>query len=199
MSEGKMGEDPNKSAIMKRVRGKVAMERLEGRLVEIKKKQKSFTLTVLGVNALIWLTLLAITRDVDKTNKVYTNTFQYQAVAWCCWFMLPYFLRVEAKQDVGIAMGHDTVDLMDKLDEAVESRLKRVDELMTKLDNAVSDAEKGHHPLFEKAKKAMQDEMKKLRESIEKARTNTEEELGAALDEGEREAAEIEGGKPKDS
>lgn len=186
-------QELNKSAIMKRSRGKAAMERLEQRLLEIRGTQRKFTAQVMGINALIYVVLLIwFHGDTTRTNQVYTNTFQYQAVAWCCWFMLPYFLRVEAKQDVGLAMGHDTVDLMDKLDDAVESRLKRADDLMDSLDQMAKEARRGEGELV----KVFKDEMKQLRDSIEKKKEETEGELSEALDEGERAAAAIEqGGK----
>lgn len=117
-----------------RSRGVAAMEALSLRLIEIRRIQKRFTVQVLVINAAIYAALLLCTGSTDAANKVYTNTFQYQAVAWCCWFMLPYFLRAEAKQEAGMAMGRDSVDVLEKVDGAIESRLERVDRLLTDLE-----------------------------------------------------------------
>lgn len=182
-----MSDAPN------RTRGQEAMERLSNRLLEIRLLQKRFTIQVLLGTALWWCLLFVWTRDFQRTNFVFTNTFQYLAVAWCCWFMYPYFLRVEAKQDVSLAMGHDSVDIMAKVDAALEKRLERVDRIMERIERAVEQADKGEHPLV----KVFREEMEKLRLEVRQAKEATERELDEALEEGEREAAEVAGDPQK--
>jgi hypothetical protein len=162
------------------------MERLNRRLTEIRKIQKTLTAQVLCFNMILYVCLLLwFHGNTDSANKVYTNTFQYQAVAWCCWFMLPYFLRVEAKQDMGVAMGMDTVDLMDKIDDAIASRLKSVDDLFTRVGQAIDQTEKGDHPLIVNLKGYVTDEMEKLRAEIRGQRGAVDDEIAQALDEGQ--------------
>jgi hypothetical protein len=159
-----------------RSRGQAALEKLQVEIVRIKGIQKRFTLQVLGINALIYLgILLWMKGDVARTNSVFTNLFQYQAVAWCCWFMLPYFLRVEAKQDAGMAMAHDSVDLLSKVDEALEPRLARLDAIFDRIEKAVDQAEAGEHPLakklaldIQKAGDTIRDEVAELRKAFTK-------------------------------
>ena len=131
----------------KRIRGKEAMKALSGRLVQIKGIRWKFTVIALIANVAIYFILLAVFQgDFDKTVRVYTNSFQYQAVGYVAWFMFPYFLRMEAKQDVGMAMAHDTVDLMDKIDEAIETRLQRVDDLLSYGEKIIGADRKGISP-----------------------------------------------------
>ncbi|MGI0148225.1 MAG: hypothetical protein ACREDF_01655 [Thermoplasmata archaeon] len=146
-----MNDPLDQSQEIKRTRGQIALEKLQDEIVRIKGVQKKFTLQVLGLNGLIYCAILLFMKgDVSRTNNVFTNLFQYQAVAWCCWFMLPYFLRVEAKQDAGMAMAHDSVDLLSKVDEALEPRLERLDALFEKIEKLVDQAEKGEHPLLKR-------------------------------------------------
>jgi len=144
-----------------RLRGGEAMKQLSQRLVEIRGTQKRFTVQVLFVNAVIYAALLALTRSFDAANKLYTNSFQYQAVAWCCWFMLPYFLRVEAKQDAGMAMAHDSVDILEKVDIAIDSRLERFDRILQRFD----DASRGEG-VIASLKSEFKEEMRLLREEV---------------------------------
>lgn len=176
----------------KRIRGKEAMKALSGRLVQIKGIRWKFTVVALIANVAIYFILLAVFRgDFDKTVRVYTNSFQYQAVGYVAWFMFPYFLRMEAKQDVGMAMAHDTVDLMDKIDEAIETRLQRVDDLLTLARKSFEQIEKGSHPILLDLKKYASEELEKLRQEIRVQKASAEQELSSALDEGEREAVEL--------
>lgn len=176
----------------KRIRGKEAMKGLSGRLVQIKATRMRVTIGALVINAAIYFILLAAFKgDTDKTVRVYTNSFQYQCVAWVAYFMLPYFLRMEAKQDVGMAMGHDSVDLMDKIDEAVAARTERVDEILAMAKKSFEQVEKGSHPILEDLKKYAREELDKLREEIRVQKASAEQELSSALDEGEREAVEL--------
>jgi hypothetical protein len=159
-----------------RTRGQLAMEKLQVEIVRIKHVQKKFTLHILGLNALIYAGILVFMKfDVSRTNNVFTNLFQYQAVAWCCWFMLPYFLRVEAKQDAGMAMAHDSVDLLSKVDQALEPRLVRLDTIFDRIEKAVDQAEAGEHPLakklsldFQEAAGTIRDEVAALRVALTK-------------------------------
>jgi hypothetical protein len=181
----------------KRLRGKQAMNALSARLVQIKAIRWKFTLIALVANIVIYFVLLAIFQgDFDKTVRVYTNSFQYQAVGYVAWFMFPYFLRMEAKQDVGMAMGHDSVDLMDKIDEAVASRTARVDEILSMAKKSFDQIEKGSHPILEDLKKYAREELDKLREEIRVQKASAEQELSSALDEGERVAAAAGNGHP---
>jgi hypothetical protein len=180
--------DQNKEE--KRLRGKQAMNALSARLVQIKAIRWKFTFIALVANVLIYFVLLAMFKgDFDKTVRVYTNSFQYQAVGYVAWFMFPYFLRMEAKQDVGMAMGHDSVDLMDKIDEAVAARTARVDEILAMAKKSFEEIEKGSHPVLENLKKYAREELEKLRQEIRAQKSSAERELTEALEEGEREAA----------
>jgi hypothetical protein len=174
----------------KRVRGKEAMKALSGRLVQIKAIRWKFTVIAMIANVVIYFVLLAVFQgDFDKTVRVYTNSFQYQAVGYVAWFMFPYFLRMEAKQDVGMAMAHDTVDLMDKIDEALASRLQRVDEILSMARKSFEQIEKGSHPMIADLKKYATEELEKLRQEIRIQKESADTELSEALDEGERIAA----------
>lgn len=170
-----------------RTRGQEAMERLSIRLSEIAKMQKRFTLQVLLGTAVWWILLFVWTQDFQRTNFVFTNTFQYLAVAWACWFMYPYFMRVEAKQDVALAMGHDSVDLMAKIDSSVERRLERVDQILDLIERSVNRVDKGDHTLI----RVFREEMEALRREIRTGREEAERGIELALEEGEREAAKI--------
>lgn len=182
----------------KRIRGKEAMDRLVGQLARIKKTRTTVTIGALAINALIYFGLLALFKgDTDKTVRVYTNSFQYQCVAWVAWFMLPYFLRMEAKQDVGMAMGHDSVDLMDKIDEAVATRTARFDEILSMTKAELEQIKAGSHPILEDLKKCAREELDKLRQEIRGQKSSTERELSEALEEGEREAAAAGNGHPE--
>ena len=182
----------------KRLRGKQAMNALSARLVEIKSIRWKFTFIALVANVAIYFVLLAIFKgDFDKTVRVYTNSFQYQAVGYVAWFMFPYFLRMEAKQDVGMAMGHDSVDLMDKIDEAVAARTARVDEILSMTKAELEQIKAGSHPILEDLKKCAREELDKLRQEIRGQKSSTERELSEALEEGEREAAAAGNGHPE--
>jgi hypothetical protein len=169
----------------KRTRGQEAMSRLEGRLLAIKRMQVRFTAQVMIGTAIWWAILYAWTADFQRTNFVFTNTFQYLAVAWACWFMYPYFMRVEAKQDVALAMGHDSVDLMAKMDAAIEQRAERFDKLMTRMETMMAQSEKGEGALANRFETMFRDEMEKLRAEIRNERGRTDSEIAAALEEGE--------------
>jgi hypothetical protein len=147
--------------------------------------QVRFTVQVLGGTALWWAILYFSTRDVQRTNFLFTNTFQYLAVAWCCWFMYPYFLRVEAKQDVALAMGHDSVDLMAKMDEAIERRGERFDRLMTRMERLMEESEQGKGVLANRFETMFRHEMDLLRKEIRDERGRVDDEIGTALEEGE--------------
>jgi hypothetical protein len=125
-----------------RSRGKVALEALQARLDKIVTSSRRFTGAVLGGVMLWWVILFICTRDVAKANYLFTNSFQFLAVAWCCWFMYPYFLRVEAKQDVSLAMGHDSVDVLDRLNRTIDERIQRVDLILGRLDSMTAEAER---------------------------------------------------------
>lgn len=149
-----------------RSRGKVALERLDARLVEIRAVQRRFTAVVLFGFA-IWYGVILVwfKGDVAKANFTFTNSFQFMAVAWCCWFMLPYFLRMEAKQDVGLAMGHDSVDVLDKIDLAIEARVQKLDDLLARADKALSP---GLGDKISETLDAVRDDMKAIRRRIER-------------------------------
>ena len=169
----------------RRTRGQEAMARLTDRLREISSMQKRFTAWVLCGTALWWLTLFLYTRNTQQTNFIFTNTFQYLAVAWCCWFMYPYFMRVEAKQDVALAMGHDSVDIMAKMDEAIEARAERFDRLLARIEKLTEETEQGKGALANRFETMFKDEMEKLRAEIRNERERADNEIGDALAEGE--------------
>lgn len=88
---------------------------LEGRILKIRSTRLRFTLQVLIGNA-VWYGLLVLSlRDLQKANYVFTNTFQFLAVAWCCWFMLPYFLRMEVKTDLGLQQGREVAATLSRV------------------------------------------------------------------------------------
>lgn len=168
-----------------RTRGQEAMDRLDSRLRAIKRMQVRFTAWVLVGTALWWVTLFLYTRNTQATNFMFTNTFQYLAVAWCCWFMYPYFMRVEAKQDVALAMGHDSVDLMAKMDDAIEQRGERFDKLMTRMERIMEETEQGKGALATRFETMFRREMRLLRQEIRDERGRVDNEIGEALEEGE--------------
>lgn len=154
-----------------RSRGKGALDHLEERLKEIRRYRIRFSLQVLGVNALIYACILTYTRDIQRTNFLYTSLFQYQCVVYICWWMLPYFLRVEAKQDVSLAMGHDSVDILDKIDSSIETRLAKLDRILERADRVSASIDAGDHALVAEARaslKEMRDHMKAIRARVER-------------------------------
>ena len=171
---------------LKRTRGQAAMDELAVRVKEIGRKVVRFTLIVMAANAALYIALLLwFHLDVDKTNKAYTNSFQFQCVSWICMYMYGYFMRVEAKQDVALAMGHDSVDLMAKMDDAIEKRAERFDRLMTRFESLLEQSEKGEGALAGRFETIFRDEMEKLRAEIRNERGNADAEIAKALEEGE--------------
>lgn len=170
------------------------MERLELRLAEINKIKVRITTQVLSVNALFYVVLLICSKgNVDTANKVFTSSIQYQAVAWTCWFMLPYFLRMEAKSDVSLAMGHDSVDILGRVDSALEERFERIDRLLEKTEKFTSRLnEEGLKTLEEKADKFLQ-ELRYIRLEISKTGTGVRQGMEDAMNEGEVVAALVRG------
>ena len=97
--------------------------------------------------------------------------------------LLKMGLAVDMSRE-GLYIGKKTADVADKIDGALDSRLKRVDGTLDSLDTLVADVKKGEGPLV----KVFKDEMEKLRAEIRGSRVAVDDELGQALDEGEREA-----------
>lgn len=155
-----------------RSRGKLALEQLGVRLWEIKRYQARFSLCVLAGLGLWYVALVLWYRgDTAKANYVFTNSFQFLCVAWVCFFMLPYFLRVEAKQDVALAMGHDSVDVLDQIDSAIETRLAKLDRILERADRVSLAIDAGDHPLVAEARTAlreMRDHMAAIRGRVER-------------------------------
>lgn len=183
---------PGTSAEAKRSRGKAALELLDARLVQIRRYQVKFSVCVL-VGTAIWYVLLLVwfKGDTARANHTFTNSFQFLCVAYVCWFMVPYFLRVEAKQDVGLAMGHDSVDIMAKVDGAIEARAERADRFFARGERLLGQLEGGKGPLVEKLRAIAREAAAEVRKEIAGAKGRTENELEKALAEGEAEAARI--------
>jgi len=169
----------------------VALENLTKRLAAIKRLQVKFTVYTLAFTAAWYFVLLFWMRDVQRANFAFTSTFQYLVVAWTCWVMYPYFLRVEAKQDAAIAIGHDSVDILAKVDAALDSRLERFDKMMGRIEKMTDSAEEGKHPVLDRFERIFKGEMEKLRAEIRAERGAVEDELGGALAEGEAAAADV--------
>lgn len=159
----------------KRSRGKAALDHLDFRIREIRRTQVKFSFIVLsGIAVWYGVLVLAYRGDTAKANYVFTNSFQFLAVAWCCWFMLPYFLRVEAKQDVSIAMGHDSVDVLDKIDSSTEPKLEKFGQLLDRADKAFREIETGDHKLtkeFMDVVREARDHMVAIRKRVERDTT----------------------------
>lgn len=97
--------------------------------------------------------------------------------------LLKMGLAVEMSRE-GLDIGQKTAEVAEKIDTALDSRLKRVDGTLDTLDRLVKEVEKGEGPLLN----VFKDEMAKLRAEIRSSRNEAERELADALDAGEREA-----------
>lgn len=179
-----------------RTQGKLALEKLNRRLPEIDRYKVRFGGGVLLAFACWYVVLLWWFKgNTLQANQVFTNSFQFLAAAWAMWFMLPYFLRVEAKQDVGLAMGHDSVDLMAKVDQSIEQRAAKLDAMIDATGKMIRTLEGGEGKLVDRVERVFREEMGKIRAEIHAQKGAAEAELSAALDEGERAASGI-GSKP---
>lgn len=91
------------------------------------------------------------------------------------------------KMGVAVEMSREGLQITNKMNDSIESRLKKIDQTQTQL-------EKGEHPVLDRLERLFKREMRALRAEIRKERGAAEEELEEALEEGEREAAAIAGG-----
>lgn len=151
-----------------------------------------FVLVSMGGTILI---LMTTNQDIHRIVAFSTVTFQVIIGMFATGFTTPLFLEQRLNFILSVEMGRRGLEataqmsqVLDKIDKAIDQRLVRV-------DNLIGMMEKGDGPLIT----VFRDEMKKLREEIREKKTETETELAEALDEGEREAADIEAGKPPSS
>lgn len=155
-----------------------------------------FVLVSMGGTLLI---LVIQDQEIHRIVAFSTVTFQVIIGMFATGFTTPLFLEQRLNFILSVEMGRRGLEatnqmtgVLDKMDKAIDQRLVRVDRL---LDGAEK-FEKADHPLI----KVFRDEMQKLRQEIREKKAETENELGEALDEGERAAAEIEqGGKPPEA
>jgi len=128
-----------------------------------------------------------------------TTSFQVLVLSYGMGFFIPILVTSVLMVALGIEMnrqalviGSRSADVLAKVDSNIDKRMVRADTLMDKFEKQMDDAEKGKHPLADRFEASFQKEMKKLRAEIRNKGTETDEELTEALEEGEREAAEIE-------
>jgi len=146
------------------------------------------TVAALALKGYQWALIVAVS----------TSIFQVIVMSYALAFFVPSFLTSLSKLSLGIEMsrrslemGQKSVDTLEKVDKAIESRLERVDGLVGKLERMLEQAEKGEHPLLKRLEETFRLEMKGLREAVREKKREAEEELDEALAEGEREADEI--------
>lgn len=140
-----------------------------------------FVLVSMGGTVLI---LVVSKQDIQRIVAFSTVTFQVIIGMFATGFTTPLFLEQRLNFLIGLEMSRRSVDVLDKVDDNIDKRLKRVDLL---LDSA-EQMKEGKGALIQ----VFRDEMKKLRDEIRGTKETTETELAAALDEGERAAADIE-------
>lgn len=129
--------------------------------------------------------------DSKRIVEISTSVFQVLSMTAGVGFFIPLGLTSIVTLLLGIRMNRKSVSVLDKLDDAIESRLARVDGLVSKTEAAYKKLETGEIPdplreRLDEAKKFIVDQMEKLRSDIRGARTAATDELAAALEEGER-------------
>lgn len=136
-----------------------------------------FVLVSMGGTILI---LIVQRQDIQRVVAFSTVTFQVIIGMFATGFTTPLFLEQRLNFLIGLEMSRRSVDVLDKVDDNIGQRLKRVDLL---LDSA-EQMKEGKGALIQ----VFREEMAKLRKEIRASKTETENELSAALDEGERAA-----------
>lgn len=142
--------------------------------------------------------------DSKKIVEVSTAVFQVLVLSYGMGFFVPAFLTSLINMALGVKMsrkgleiGQETANVLERVDDAIEKRLARVDKLIDSAERVVEEMEKGEGPLL----KVFREEMEKLRKEVKGARESTETEMSEALDQGEIEAgrqgeSELEDGPP---
>lgn len=148
----------------------------------------SFSLFVLVSMGGTVLILVFSKQDIQRIVAFSTVTFQVIIGMFATGFTTPLFLEQRLNFILGLEMSRRGTDVMDKIDKNIDDRLQRVDKLLDSADQLKD----GKGALIQ----VFREEMEKLRKEIRSSKAETETELAEALDEGERAAAEIEGGKP---
>jgi hypothetical protein len=151
-----------------------------------------FVLVSMGGTILV---LIVKNQDIQRIVAFSTVTFQVIIGMFATGFTTPLFLEQRLNFILSVEMGRRGLeatakmsDVLDKIDTSIDARLKRLDNLL----DGGEQLKDGKGPLIE----VFRQEMTELRKEIRASKTETETELSAALDEGERAAAEIEqGGK----
>lgn len=92
--------------------GNRAYSEMARRVGRIRRRALWFATWVLAFNAALYVALVLLLGDTKRSNEVFTNTFQYQAMAWCCFYMYPYFSRMEIKTDIGLEQGRDVANVL---------------------------------------------------------------------------------------
>jgi hypothetical protein len=155
------------------------------------------------------LTLFLMGYDSKKVVEVSTAIFQVLMLSYGMGFFVPALITSLRTMMLGVRMsrkgleiGEQTAGVIDRVDKAIEQRIRRVDELIAKVEEFAAKAESGILPpavlkWVEETKTFVHEELEKLRDEIQGARGSTETALSDALDQGEIEAAAATGGKPE--
>lgn len=177
-------------AVPQKSHGQEQADRLQQRLAEISHRKVKLTVAAVLFNGLLFLAILTLAKfDIERAQKTFSNVFLYQIVGWTTWFIYPYFLRMEAKSDMGLAMSRDSVDILSDVDREFELRLARIDRILGTLEHSLTSIDQGDHPLVKRFEAIFHKEMGLLRTEVSRAQGQVNSELEAALAEGEAEAA----------
>lgn len=102
------------------------LERFREKERQIKKDTFKLCFLVLFALAAWWGLLLAVFAILKKspdslkdTNSAFTSTFQYLIVGWTLNWMWPYFRRMEAKQDLALEIGIESMRVIQALGETI--------------------------------------------------------------------------------
>jgi hypothetical protein len=120
--------------------------------------------------------------DSKKIVEVSTTAFQVLVLSYGMGFFVPAFLTSLFNMALGVEMsragleiGQDTAKILEKVDNAIEGRLTRLDGLFDKIDRASDLAEQGQHPVLKqltldirKAGDTIRDEVAELRKAFTK-------------------------------
>lgn len=141
----------------------------------------------------IVLTLFIKGYDSKKVVEVSTAVFQVLSMTAGVGFFIPLGLTSIVTLLLGLRMSRRSINVLDRLDGAVEDRLKRVDGLLLTAEKMVEASEQGKMPpafkkLFDDAKAFVSAELGSLKAEIKGARTSVETDLTSTLDQAEREA-----------
>jgi hypothetical protein len=134
--------------------------------------------TVFFLTGGVVLALFLSGHEIQKIVEVSTAIFQVVILSYGLGFFVPCLLTSLFKMALGVEMsregleiGQKTAQILNKVDEAIESRLDKADRILERIDRAVAEIDKGEHPTFKKLTdtlKSAEAHMEAIRRRIEK-------------------------------